>query len=192
MRRYSTSFGTPALGWTTSGSETAFTARSTAPSSPSGPEPQFSPQAIGMGQASGNGANIRSIGSPEADSSCPTIAAERTKGTSGNCRIASAHASTARRVERVSKRMKSAPPSRNAIACSRIIAATSGRRCCSKSGPIEPATKTVRPAASATSRASRAPWRLISTALSSRPYFASDARLAPKVLVVSTSAPASA
>ena len=44
------------------------TARSTAPSSPSGPLPQFMPQATGGGSRRASGASIRSTGSPAADS----------------------------------------------------------------------------------------------------------------------------
>ena len=42
------------------------TACSTAPSSPSGPTPQFIPQAIGRAHSGGSGANIRSTDSPDA------------------------------------------------------------------------------------------------------------------------------
>ncbi len=192
MRRFSTSLGMPALGCTINGSMHTPTAVSTALSKPSGPLPQFIPQATGAGSSPGKGASICWIGSPEADSHCPTTASESTKGSAGNCRMAAAHRSTARRLGCVSKRMKSAPPSRRAVACRTIISATASS-CwgCEGNGPIEPATNTSRSACAATSRASRAPAQLISSVFSPKPYLANATRLAPKVLVVSTSAPAS-
>ena len=71
----------------------------------------------------------------------------------------------------VSKRMKSAPPSRRLAACSTIIVLdrVSAARGGGGSGPIEPATSTGRPAASATRRAMAAPARLISRTFSASP-----------------------
>ncbi len=170
MRRFSTSLGRPALGCTISGSVHIPTAASTALSSPSGPPPQFIPQATSEGVFSASGASIRWIGSPDADSHGPATATDSTKGTSGNCRMADAHRSSARRVGCVSNMMKSAPPSLRAAACWAIMPATASSCCgCVGSGPIEPATNTGRSACRATSRASRAPARLISPVFSARP-----------------------
>ena len=107
----------PALGCTTSGRAITRTARSTAPSRPSGPVPQFSPQAIGCGPSPGSGASRCSIGSPATDSPWPTTMQERMNGTSGWRRMAAAHCCRAAREGCVSKITKSAPPSRRAATC---------------------------------------------------------------------------
>ncbi len=110
----------------------------------------------------------------------------------GRLRIPATQISKAERVGWVSKMIKSAPPSRRLSACSAIISLEKDS-CCGRagSGPMDPATNMNLPAESATSRAINAPARFISRTFSASPNCAKAARFAPKVLVVSTSAPAS-
>ena len=116
MRRFSTSLGMPALGCTTSGSAVSRTARSTAPSSPSGPMPQFMPQAIGCGRAGGQRGQHpldRLAGGRLALPDDARRKARTARRAAGAWRPRSAPAPS--RLGCVSKRMKSAPPSIRAV-----------------------------------------------------------------------------
>jgi len=93
----------------------------------------------------------------------------------------------------VSMMIRSTPPSTSASICSRKAARASSRdvgpsgSIRTPSGPTAPATQSSLPA---TSLARRAPARLISRTLSAKSNFARRTRVAPKVFVSRTSAPA--
>ena len=90
---------------------------------------------------------------------------------------------------------RSTPPSARASTCSRNTSSfEEAGSSCSPSfglarGPMDPATHAFRPAAF---RASRAPWTFTARTFPSRPWWRSRVRLAPKVFVSMTSAPAAA
>ncbi len=100
------------------------------------------------------------------------------------------------RTEKVSNWNRSTPPSSSPSSVSRNAARTAVSSRCrisrvgAPSGPIEPATRTSRPATSRASRASCAPRRARRPAWSASPYGARRCRLAPKVAVSMMSAPA--
>lgn len=100
-------------------------------------------------------------------------------------------ASSRVRLAKVSSMMKSAPPSTRARACSAKIPSISAASAMSSArrprGPTAPATQRSSPASA---RASSAPRRLISRVRPPRSKRPSLTRLAPKVLVSRTSAPA--
>ncbi len=117
-------------------------------------------------------------------------------GSSVSERMASTAICISTGSEKVSTTKASTPPSRSPSACSKNAArASSGSTEPSgarylPSGPTEPNTNTSRPMLSRTSRASRAPLRLISRTRAAEPCTASLKRLAPKVFVSMQSAPA--
>ena len=155
------------------------TARSTAPSRPSGPRPQFRPHAAGAGAA--NGSSSRSTGSPTEDSPSSLTAKETMNGSvTPAAGMAAAAVSASARGGSVSKMRQSTPPAASAAICSASssIRFAPVRPGC-ESGPTEPATNTCRLEPRATSQASSAAARLIAAVFSAKPKRASASRFAP-------------
>jgi len=119
-----------------------------------------------------------------------------TTGRSVSARAVSTASASSARSEKVSKMSRSAPASQSTSICSRkaSVAAvgcnTPLRRTRLPSGPTEPAIHAAAPLISRASRASFTPRKLMSRILSSRLHSLSLMRLAAKVFVWMTSAPA--
>ena len=185
----------PALGMMSSGVPSAGPAIcSSASMAAMGPEPQLTPRASTPASWSAAAAAAAVVPSATRRSS-PTVSAAST-GRSQARRAASTAASRWPTSLAVSMMTTSMPPSRRPSSCSLAAApATRSDRwlgpCSGElTGPIDPATRTSRPATSRASRASWAARRLRRTVRSARPTGARRTRLAPKVSVSMRSAPA--
>ena len=195
MRRSSIRLGSPAFGWTASGMPPAAGSICSSTSwSVLEPTEQFAPSAW-----TPRPTRLRATSTAERPVNVtPSFvnAISATIGRSVTDRTASRASAISAKSENVSTTNASTPPSRSASACSRNATRASSAVTVPRgarylpSGPIEPSTKTSRPALSRTSRASRTPRVLISRTRSASPWTASLKRFAPKVFVSMQSAPA--
>ena len=160
-----------------------------------GPAPQLTPIASAPAAASASAAALGVV--PSARKSSSPNVSEAMTGTSDDRRASSTASRSCSRSENVSRTMTSAPPSRRPSICSRKVARVSasgmaaGPRFGWPTGPTEPPTRASRPLTSRASRASCAARRLSWPTRASRPQAARRWRLAPRVRVSMSSAPAS-
>ena len=195
MRRSPMRLGRPALGWMTTGSSPASGSICSRMSyRVLEPTEQLAPTAW-MGNSrsartTAAGARPKNVTPSSVNATWATI------GRSVSARMASTACCISTGSEKVSTMKASTPPSSSPSACSKKAArASSGSTEPSgaryrPSGPMEPSTKTSRPMLSRTSRARRAPLRLISRTRPADPCIPSLKRFAPKVFVSMQSAPA--
>jgi hypothetical protein len=193
-KRPSTRRGTPALGIAARGRPTA-RIRSTISYMPAGPSPQLTPMTSAPHCASRSA--IASGGVPSAMAPKASKLAQATTGRSHTARTASRAMRSSSGWRMVSSTIRSAPA--RPSACSRKAAPSSARSRAgrplrlSPEGPIEPPTKApadAGPAASMASRARVTPASLRARARPSRLKRVRRGRLAPKVLVTRSCAPA--
>ena len=192
IERPPTSRGMPAFGCADSLRVVTVAMRSIASRIVCGPTEQFSP-ITSTPQRSSTRAMSSGLAPKAVRTSGPTVACAITGIPASTSRAAKIACSSSSRSVNVSKRKQSAPPAFNASICSRNSPRASSlpvgpygsRR--TPNGPTAPDTSRCSPAAS---RASCAALVLMADTCPSSPYCVSLARLAPKVFVSSTSAPA--
>ena len=160
-----------------------------------GPAPQLTPIASAPARARISATTAGLLPSTSTCSS-PNVS-EAMTGTSEARRASSTASTSCSRSEKVSRTIRSAPPSSRPSICSRKAARAAAAaiggppRVGDPSGPTEPPTSASRPLTSRASRARRAARRLMSATSPSRPQVARRPRLAPNDSVSISSAPAS-
>ena len=186
--------GLPALGCADSHTSVTSLSRSTVSSIGAGPTLQLTPTTLAP-RATSAGANC-SGGAPSRLAPSSSVVICATMGSPHTPRTAAMAAPISLRSRKVSSTNRSTPPSSSAWACSRKNASASSTPVLphgsmrTPSGPMAPATYAVARAPPPPPPPPAPPARLISRTWSPRPKARSFMRLAPKVLVSTTSAPA--